>query len=125
MVSGLLDTSILVDVARGYAPAQIWINQQDNLGVTRIVWLELLQGAPNKQAEALSLRLLKRFVIQTTSESDLEWAVEAVLKTHLSHNVGALDALIAAPSHRLQIPLYTRNLKHFTPILGHLAQQPY
>jgi hypothetical protein len=32
---------------------------------------------------------------------------------------------IAAPSYRLQVPLYTRSLKHFAPLLGRLAQQPY
>jgi hypothetical protein len=31
----------------------------------------------------------------------------------------------SAPSYRLQLPLYTRNLKHFAPLLGKLAQEPY
>jgi predicted nucleic acid-binding protein len=53
------------------------------------------------------------------------WAREKLLKHRLSHNIDAFDCLIAAPSYRLQFPLYTRNLKHFTPLLGKLAQQPY
>lgn len=40
-------------------------------------------------------------------------------------NVDAFDCLVAALSFRLQLPLYTRNLKYFAPLLGHLAQQPY
>jgi hypothetical protein len=36
-----------------------------------------------------------------------------------------IDCLIAAPSHRLNVPLYTMNLKHFTPLLGALAVRPY
>jgi hypothetical protein len=31
----------------------------------------------------------------------------------------------SAPSYRLQLPLYTRNLKHFAPLLGKLAREPY
>jgi len=125
MVKGLLDTTILVDILRGYIPAQEWVIYQDGLATTQVVWLELLQGAWDKQSEAHTLRLLKRFDVLPTEENDLTWAVQALLKSHLSHNIGALDALIAAPSYRLQIPLYTRNLKHFVPILGDLAQQPY
>ena len=48
---------------------------------------------------------------------------------HVTHRlrfgVGVLDCLIAAPAFRLQLPLYTHNLKHFTPLLGDLAQKPY
>ena len=43
----------------------------------------------------------------------------------ISHNVGSIDCLIASASHRLQLPLYTMNVKHFAPLLGGLAQKPY
>lgn len=33
--------------------------------------------------------------------------------------------LIAAPSARLKIPLFTRNLKHLVPLLDALAVEPY
>jgi len=36
-----------------------------------------------------------------------------------------MDCLIAAAAFRLQVPLHTRNLKHFAPLLGELAQEPY
>jgi predicted nucleic acid-binding protein len=98
MLKGLLDSSVLVDIIRGYPPALTWIQHQNQLGVTRFVWLELLQGATDKQAEAYILRLLKRFKIVPTTEEDITWAVQALLQNHLSHNVGALDALIAATS---------------------------
>lgn len=35
------------------------------------------------------------------------------------------DCLIAAPAQRLGVPLYTRNLKHFSPLLGDLAVMAY
>jgi len=43
----------------------------------------------------------------------------------LSHGIGAFDCLIAAPSFRLQIPLYTLNLRHFASLLGSRVQRPY
>ncbi len=125
MVSALLDTSVIIDVLRGYHPAQAWLQDQAKLGITRLVWLEVLQGAANRQAEAQSVRLLKRFDIVPIEENDFIWAIEKMLKVHLSHDVGGTDALIAATSFRLQSPLYTRNLKHFQPLLGDLAHQPY
>jgi len=53
------------------------------------------------------------------------WATEQLIVFNLSHNIDVFDCLIAAVSHRLQIPLYTRNLRHFEPLLGPLARPPY
>jgi predicted nucleic acid-binding protein len=36
-----------------------------------------------------------------------------------------MDALIASAAYRLRVPLFTRNLKHFQPMLGPLVQKPY
>lgn len=36
-----------------------------------------------------------------------------------------MDCLIAASAHRLQLPLYTANRKHFDPLLSGLVRQPY
>jgi predicted nucleic acid-binding protein len=125
MVAGLLDTTILVDLLRKYPPADSWINQQQNLGITTIVWLEVLQGATNKTSQNISFQLLKRFTRIELEVSDVQWAIEAVLAYNLSHSLDGFDALIASVSYRLQVPLYTRNLKHFRHILGNLAQSPY
>jgi predicted nucleic acid-binding protein len=56
---------------------------------------------------------------------DYDWAIRKSLELKLSHNAGAWDCLIGAVAHRLQVPLYTPNLKHFQPLLGELAQKPY
>lgn len=58
-------------------------------------------------------------------QSDTEWAMRQFQPYRLSHRGGILDCLIAALCPRLKLPLYTRNLKHFAPLLGTLAQQPY
>jgi predicted nucleic acid-binding protein len=125
VVTGLVDSSILIDVIRKYTPAQAWLAQQGQLGVTRIVWLELLEGAENKQKQLRAIVLLKRFALVPISDADMAWAVEKMTRFGLSHNVDAFDCLIASVHPRLNLPLYTRNLKHFTPLIGSLAISPY
>lgn len=125
MISSLVDTNVLVDLLRGYAPAQTWIRTQQDLALARIVYLELIEGAYNKLELQRALKLLTQFKVIELTDTDFTWATAHLIKYQLSHSVGMMDCLIAAPSHRLQIPLYTQNLKHFTPLLGALAQKPY
>ncbi|MBZ0242620.1 MAG: hypothetical protein K8F24_05350 [Bacteroidales bacterium] len=125
MVTGLVDANVIVDLLRGYTPAQTWIGSTQTLGVTRVVWLEVLQGVQDNHKLRGALNILNQFDLVETTISDLEWATQQSIRFTLSHRIDALDYMIAAPSHRLQIPLYTRNLKHMSPILGTLAQEPY
>lgn len=126
MVTGLVDTSIIIDLIRGYSDAHLWLSGIDeSLGVSHFVWLEVIQGAQNKQKQASAMRILADFELIEITPADTQWAVQALATTRLAHNVDALDSLIASVSYRLQIPLYTRNMKHFTPLLGELAQKPY
>ncbi len=125
MVTSLLDTAILVDLIRKYPPAVAWIAAQSDVGVSSAVWLELLQGAQDKADQQKALRLLSSFEQVAILQTDCDWAIANLVKYSLGYNVGALDCLIASANHRLQVPLYTRNLRHLTPLLGSLAQSPY
>ena len=125
MAVGLLDTTILVDILRGFPPTAVWMQTQVGLGITPPVWMELIGGAQNKSGQSHALRLLTKFEMVFLAQTDMQWAMQRLLAYKLSHSVGILDCLIAAPSYRLQLPLYTTNLKHFAPILGSLAQKPY
>lgn len=125
MVNALFDTNVLVDLLRGYTPAHDWIKAQGDLGLSRIVWFEVMDGVKDKFRQRQALNLMREFHMIEWVQADVEWASSQLLKFRLSHNVGSFDCLIAAPSQRLQLPLYTRNIKHFTPMLGALAKQPY
>lgn len=125
VVTGLLDTSILIDVLRKYPPALAWLTRSLNIGVSQVVWLEVLDGVQNKPDQQLALRLLKSFDVVELEQGDVHWALERLIAFRLSHNVGVMDCLIASVSYRLQVPLFTSNLKHFTPLLGALAQKAY
>lgn len=91
MVTGLLDSSVLIDVLRGYEPAQTWLSQQGRLGTTRIIWLELVEGAPNKRALYRALQLLHSFELVDITNEDMQWALDQLVHLRLSHNTGAFD----------------------------------
>lgn len=126
-MDGFLDTAILIDIYRGYQPAQQWLqnNQNKTYALSPIVRLEAMEGSQNKQQLTKIKKLLDSFPIATYQNHDLLWAMQQLETYHLSHNVGMMDCLIAAPSYSQQLPLLTRNLKHFKPLLNNLAQRPY
>lgn len=87
--------------------------------------MEVISGGPTKLKREQAARLMKRFEMLYLLPSDMDWAMQQHILYELSHGVGMMDCLIGSVCHRLQVPLYTHNLKHFTPILGGLAQKPY
>jgi predicted nucleic acid-binding protein len=125
VVSALLDTSILVDVLRKHPPALAWLSVQSDLGTTPVVWLELIEGARDSRSQRQALRLLQDFERIDVLPADFDRTIYRLPRLHLSHNVGMNDCLIAAVSERLNLALYTTNLRHFTPLIDSLAQQPY
>lgn len=125
MVAGLLDTSYVIDLLRQYPPSLRWLSQKQDLAITRIVWYEIIEGATNKRALMSAIKVLEKFPLVELAVQDMVWATNQLIRFKLSHNVDAFDCLIGSVSYRLQVPLYTHNLKHFSPILGSLAQRPY
>mgnify|MGYP003396073742 CR=1 FL=1 len=125
MVNALIDTSVVVDLLRQYPSAEHWFAAQGQLGVSRAVWLEVLEGAENKRKQQHALKILRRFEPIEIVPEDVVWSINQLLVLGLSHNIDAFDCLIAASSQRLQLPLFTRNMKHFVPLIGSLAQQPF
>lgn len=127
MVTGIVETTVIVDFLRNYPPAITWMQTQMQplLGITPIIWMEVIGGGPTKVKRVQAARLMKRFDMIDLISNDLDWAMQQQMAYELSHGVGMMDCLIASVSFRLNIPLYTHNLKHFTPIIGQLAQKPY
>lgn len=125
MAGGLVDSAIIVDILRSYEPALEWFSTQPVLAVSRPTVLEILQGVRDKAHQQRAVALLDHFDIVPLTDADAIWATGRLLDFQLSHNVGALDALIAGVAYRLQVPFYTRNLKHFAPMLGALVKVPY
>lgn len=121
----MIDTSVLVDVLREYPPALAWLGEQSYLGLSQYVVLEALDGVRNKSHPRALFRCVGGFAVIPTSAQDAEWAIQSFAKLGLRYGMDGFDCLIAATAYRLQIRLYTRNLKHFAPLLADLAQLPY
>jgi predicted nucleic acid-binding protein len=127
VITALIETNVVVDVIRRYLPALSWLQAQNQptLGITPIIWMEVIAGGPTKIRRLRAAKFMAAFDMIYLTQADLDWAMQTQMRHELSHGVGMMDSLIASGSHRLQIPLYTHNLKHFAPLLGNLAQKPY
>ena len=71
MVNALVDTSVVVDLLRGYPLAQAWFLTQSDLGVCRAVWLEIIEGVQNRRAQHDALNLLRRFDLVEITTPDV------------------------------------------------------
>jgi len=119
VVASFIDTTVLVDILRKHPPALSWLQAQTDLpSITPIAWMELVVGAQNKTAQADALKVLSRFNIEYLTTADMNWAMQQFFAYKLSLNVGILDCLIASISYRLQVPLYTHNIKPLRPYLA-------
>lgn len=93
----LLDTDVLIDVQRGYAPAVTWFSGLSELpSVPGYVIMELIQDASNSQQVRQALKLTAPLPVIWPSETDCARALSDFTAYHLSHRLGLLDSLIAA-----------------------------
>ncbi len=127
MIDAVLDTSVLVDLLRGFQPAKDWFKDRgrQRLAITPVVWMETVQGAANKSRRAQAIRFLRRFRIEHPTEDDNRWAMRQLARFHLSHGIQPEDAMIASVAVRLAVLVYTTNLKHFEPLPAVDAVRPY
>ena len=126
MIAGIADTSVLIHLFRNNPSATKWVEGQQDLAITPVSWLEFIYGAPGKSGQTHSLQLMQKFIIEFLTPSDQAWAMQQMLQYRLSHGVSLTDCLIASVSYRLQVPIYTDNVKDFVPLLTpKLVIKPY
>ncbi len=122
----LLDTDILIDIQRGYAPAVDWFSSLDEIPtIPGLVVMELIQDAENKKQVREALKLVAPLPVIWPTETDAHRALTDFTAYHLSHNLGLLDALIAASAIGLPATLCTFNVKHYQVVPGLVIEQPY
>ncbi|MEL6524424.1 MAG: PIN domain-containing protein [Chloroflexota bacterium] len=122
----LLDSTVIIHLLRRRQKAVGWINDnRDILGITSTTWMEAMEGATSKQNQTYCKQTLSQFSLVFPIITDHQWAMEKLETYQFSHHIGMNDCLIAAVAFRLNIPLYTHNLKDMSPLLGSLAQKPY
>jgi predicted nucleic acid-binding protein len=124
---GLVDSDVVIDYLRGQADAVALLRELDDRGeqlaASEIVRFEVLAGMQPGEDAAIEELFLA-----------LEWipVVEAVTRRAASLarqyravNVGVEDAdyLIAATAVELEVPLVTRNVRHYPMLPG--LEPPY
>lgn len=127
MITGIVDSTVIIHLYRRNQEAIRWLNnQQNSIGVTSITWLEIMRGAHSKQKQVTSLGLLSLFKTIFLTENDQLWAMEQMRQYRLSLGIEMNDCLIASIIHRLQIPIYTHNTKDMHKLLpAELVIEPY
>jgi predicted nucleic acid-binding protein len=126
MIAGIVDTNILIELYRKLPAAQTWLATQTDVTITPITWFEFMEGARGTAGQLTCLHILSSFEIVFLTEVDQQWVMKQLLKYRLSHGVSFKDCLIASVCSRLQVPLYTKNVKDFLPILdAKLVIKPY
>ena len=126
MSVGFVDTTVILHYFRDYPAAREWVDSQPaRLSIASTTWMEVMEGTSSKANQTESTRILDKFELLYLTLGDQQWAMEQLERFQFSHHIGMNDCQIAAVAYRLQLPLYTHNLKDMTPMLGNLAVKPY
>lgn len=122
----LLDTDVLIDIQREYAPALMWFATLTELpSVPGFVVMEF-PGCPECSPGAAGAEIGRPVTGCLADRGQLPACVDPdFVAYHLSHNLGLLDALIAACATGLSATLCTFNVKHYRMVPGLVTVQPY
>jgi predicted nucleic acid-binding protein len=123
----LIDSDILIDVSRGVPEALETLERivrDDEPSISIVTQMELLVGCRN-QHELRSLgAFLQDFRIFKLSERISDSALGLLHRFRLSHGLLLADSLIAASALSHELPLISKNQKHFR-FIEELTLLPY
>lgn len=126
--AGLTDTDIIIDGARGYAPAIQFLSglyRSDGVHISIISAMELIGGCRDAAALSRTDQLLRRVNILPVTDAVSQTAYHLMHAFFLSHGLLIPDALIAATALVHGMPLHTKNVRHFQMIPGLTLIRPY
>lgn len=116
----LFDTNIFIYLEKQNSRAVRLIEETDNIYVSAITYMELIQGASNKNKARLVERLLQAFNIRILElNENISIIARLLIKLHAqSHALTLGDALIAATAIHANLELVTANYRDFRFIDG-------
>jgi tRNA(fMet)-specific endonuclease VapC len=121
-----MDADILVDLLRRHPPAVTWFRAiAERPAVPGLAIMEVVQGCRNRAEVRAVQKLVRPLSVVWPTESDCARALKEFTAFQLSHNLGLLDALIAACAIGGAATLCTFNVKHYRAIAGLVTEQPY
>ncbi len=114
----IFDTDIFIWIQGGNRKAASLVEREEDRFVSVQTYLELLQGAEDKQQHDYTKQFLKDFGFRTLPLSGNigHRATVYIEEYSLSHGLRAGDALIAATAAENNMVLCSSNAKHFKPI---------
>jgi hypothetical protein len=116
----LVDTDVLIWYLRGHDEAARFLDTLQELKISAVTWMELVQGCRNRMELARLKKDLNRrhAVILPISETISERAMVLVETHFLGDGLLLADALIASTAIEHALTLSSANSKHFRPIQG-------
>ncbi len=114
----LVDTDVLIWNFRGNLRAAEMLDAMDELTISAVSYMELVQGVRNKD-ELQALRRTIRYWEAEIQAIDADISARAMylVETYaLSHSMQMADALIAATALSIGSPLLTANDRHYRHI---------
>ncbi len=114
----LFDTDILIWIQRGNHRAARLVEREEERCISVLTYMELLQGAREKQHHEHILDFLREysFRVLPLSENIGHRAAIYIEEYSLSHGLRAGDAMIAATATENKLALCTSNVRHYRPI---------
>ena len=122
----IFDTDVLIFVQRGNRHAAQQVEDAGTRHISVQTYMELLQCAPNRQAQRVTRDFLRSFDFSTIPFSGNigHRAAIYVEEYSLASGLRAGDAIIAATAVEAGLPLSTANHKHFR-VIGYLDLQVF
>ena len=114
----LVDTDVLIWYMRGNEKAHHVIENETDLNLSVVTYIELVQGMRNKRELNILRKSIKNWnakIIYITEEISTK-AMFYIEQHYLSHSLQLADALIAATAVSNGVPLLTGNDRHYKMI---------
>ena len=126
--TGLTDTDILIDAARGVAEAIAFLAAQRaaaGINVSIVSAMELVAGCRNKIELTQTQQFLQPVHVLPIGANTSQTAYQLMESFFLSHGLLIPDALIAATALEHGLTLHTKNTRHFQMIPALTVLRPY
>lgn len=123
MTSFIVDTDVLIDFLRGYAPAVDWMRECRNRPMVSVISVAELRAGMRAGEKSALETLVGALVVIHVDEQIAARAGDLRREFGPSHGTGLADALIAASAIMNEARLVTLNVRHYPMIEG--VVQPY
>jgi predicted nucleic acid-binding protein len=107
-----VDSTVIVHLFRKIPSTFTWYaSLSQPLAITPITWVEIMYGAAAEAGQAKCKAILNEFDMEYLTRTDMDWSMQQLERSRLSHGVEMNDCLMTWIFYQRQVPLYTHNVK--------------